>query len=392
MKRLLIVQFSGDLRETWRLREASGEETYYGHGYILDQLGEMAKEFDEVGFLGCDAPVHEERLPNGVLSIGAGTHPELKPAPVIAAAARFDPTDLVIFGPIRRLTAWAIARGARTACLFADSFHGNPLITYLRYGWIVPAMNRPQVTLVANHGANAARGLVRLGVRPDKVIAWDFPHVRTPDQFPVKAARGGNDCDLLYVGSIGRTKGVGDLIRAGALLKDRRNVRIRIVGAGKIDRFRRQAAKLGMADRVEFLGIVPNSKVPALMQAADAVIIPSRHAFPEGLPLTLYEALASRTPTVASDHPMFAGHLVDGESAIVYPAANSAALAAAIDRLLGDPELYARISRGAEKAWLHMQNPVKWGDLIRRWTRDEPEDRNWLSGQTIAAIDHRDRR
>jgi len=41
------------------------------------------------------------------------------------------------------------------------------------------------------------------------------------------------------------------------------------------------------------------------MRSADAIVIPSRHEYPEGLPLTIYEALAARTPIVASDHQCF---------------------------------------------------------------------------------------
>ena len=40
------------------------------------------------------------------------------------------------------------------------------------------------------------------------------------------------------------------------------------------------------------------------MSAHDIVIVPSRHDYPEGLPMTIYEALAMRTPLVVSDHPM----------------------------------------------------------------------------------------
>lgn len=355
MTRLLIVQYAGDFRAAWRLREEQGTETYYGHGYILDQLGCFADQFEAVGILGCNAPLHEERMPNGALSIGAGTHAELKPAPMLEAMARFDPTDLIVVGPLRSAIDWGLRRNIRVGCLFADSFFGNPLIRWLRYGWVAGTLNDPGVSLVANHGINAARGLVLRGVHAEKVIPWDFPHVRSPDLYPVKAARGGRHCDLLYVGTVGRAKGVGDLIAAAARLKDRWNVRIRIAGAGQVEKFRDKAKRLGMADNVEFLGVLPNDEIPALMQSADAVIVPSRHSFPEGLPLTLYEALASRTPTIASDHPMFAGHLSDGESALIFPAADSGALAAKIDQLLSDPALYARISHGSAQAWQRMQ-------------------------------------
>ncbi|MEO8709462.1 MAG: glycosyltransferase, partial [Lacisediminihabitans sp.] len=178
-------------------------------------------------------------------------------------------------------------------------------------------------------------------------------------------------------------------IRAVARIKDRLDIRLRLAGLGKVERFERLADRLGIADRVTFLGLVPNGEIPDMMHAADAVVVPSRHSFPEGLPLTLYEALASRTPVIASDHPMFAGHLVHGESAMVFQASRPRALAHAIINLMTMPELYARISSGSPSAWQNMQNPVKWGEMLDHWLRGEPEDTAWLAGHTIAARDAR---
>jgi glycosyltransferase involved in cell wall biosynthesis len=47
---------------------------------------------------------------------------------------------------------------------------------------------------------------------------------------------------------------------------------------------------------------------------------------------------------------MFAGHLVDGETGMVFPARQPRAMADKIDRLLGDPALYARLSCNATEA------------------------------------------
>lgn len=387
--RLLIVQFSGDFREAWRLREETGTETYYGHGYILDQLADFAGEFGEAAFL-CALPgPYAEKLPSGATVIGAGGNPYRDPRPVIAAIEAFAPTHLIVHGPMTPLLLWGIRRGIKVGCVMADSFSANPLERWWRFGRLTHWLNSPAVSLVANHGVNAAQGLTRIGVKPEKVIAWDFPHVRTPEQFPVRSARGGRACDLFYVGSVEVKKGVGDLIDAVARLKERFDTKLRIAGAGDLDTFRAQAARLGVSDRVEFLGVVPNARVPEMMRAADLVVVPSRHAFPEGLPLALYEALASRTPTIASDHPMFMGHLADGESAAIFRASDGVALAQRIADVLSDPTLYARLSQGSAIAWHRMQLPVKWGEMIARWTRDTPDDRDWLVARTLAAQGHR---
>jgi glycosyltransferase involved in cell wall biosynthesis len=295
------------------------------------------------------------------------------------------PTHLLVHGPMPALIRWALRQPMALGVVMADSF-ANPFYRWWRFRSLPRLLRHPRVTLIANHGLNAARAVVDIGVPADRVLAWDYPHVRTPDLFPPKPAPGPAPRQLLYVGSISAKKGVGDLLRAMALLKGRQDVRLTVAGGGQVDRFARLADKLGLSDAVRFLGLVPNGEIPALMHAADAVVVPSRHSFPEGLPLTLYEALASRTPVIASDHPMFAGHLDDGESAILFPAGRPRALADAIDRLFSDASVYARVSQGAPAAWARMQNPVKWGDMIDHWVGDGPADRDWLAAHSVASL------
>ena len=384
MTRLLIVQYAGDYREADRLRRETGAETYYGHGYILDQLAALKAQYDEVGFLCALAPPYWETLASGVTVIGAGVNPDRDPAPVVAAIERFAPTHLIVFGPMMPLIRWGLNHPVRLGVIMADSF-ANPYYRWVRFRALPRLLNDPRITLVANHGANAAHALVGIGVRADKVLAWDFPHHRTPEGQACKTMPAGPPFTLLYVGSVSAKKGVGDLVRAVASLKDRLDVRLDVAGLGATDRFAALAARLGVANHVRFLGLVPNGSIPAMMQAADAVVVPSRHSFPEGLPLTLFEGLASRTPVVASDHPMFRGHLEDGKSALLFAAGKPRALADAIARLMTDATLYARLSQGSAAAWHRMQNPVKWGEMIDRWMRDTPADRAWLASHSIGA-------
>lgn len=385
--RLLVAHYSGDFREAWRRLQSDGDEVYYGHRYILEELARLAARHGEAGYLSCLAPAYREALPGRVTVMGAGVaRPGLRPGAVIRLMADYDPTHLVVHGPMRTLIHWGLSTRRQVACVFADSFALHPLLFRLRFGWMKRMLNDPGVSLVANHGVNAARDLARIGVRPDKILPWDFPHLRRPDERPAKTGPGAAPHSILYVGLLMEKKGLGDLIDAIALLRRRgRIVRLRIAGAGRRDLFERQVSRLGVGDAVEFLGLVPNAQVPALMHAADTVVVPSRHAFPEGLPLTLYEALSSRTPLVASDHPMFAGHLVDGRSALVFPAGRAEALADQVARLLDDPLLYRRLSEAAPRTWAAMQLPVKWGEMLDRWMSGGAADRAWLASHSLAS-------
>lgn len=386
MTRLLIVQYAGDYREARQRIMQDGSEIYYGHSYVLDQLSQLAARHGEAAFLCCLAPHYVEKLEGGVTLMGAaaGRRKDIDPAPVIRMIEEYDPTHLIVHGPLNALLRHGLKRNRPLGCILADSFNMHPLDRWLRFGRLPGLLNDKRVSLVANHGVNSSRSLVKLGVEADKVIPWDYPQLRRPEHWPVKAAPTQGQLSLLYVGSIGRKKGVGDVIDALALLKHRPEIVLKIAGAGQRDKFEARARTMGVADRVEFLGLVPNGKIMEMMHASAAVIVPSRHAFPEGLPLTLYEALASRTPVIASDHPMFSGHLEHGASALIFPAGQPRALAERIETLLSDPALYARISQGAAQAWERMQIPVRWGEMVDRWVSGTDEDRAWLSGHTLA--------
>ena len=66
----------------------------------------------------------------------------------------------------------------------------------------------------------------------------------------------------------------------------------------------------------------------------------------EGFGLVVLEALAAGLPVVASDIPVFAEYLRDGESALLVPPDDPAALAAALGRLAADPALRRRLAAG----------------------------------------------
>jgi glycosyltransferase involved in cell wall biosynthesis len=117
-----------------------------------------------------------------------------------------------------------------------------------------------------------------------------------------------------------------------------------IVGDGPLRPALEQlAAEQGVADRVSFLGVRPDAR--ALMGAADVVVMPSRW---EGLPLAALETLASGTPLVATSVRGLRELVVDGENALLVPE-DPDALAAALRRVLGDPELAQRLAEAGRR-------------------------------------------
>lgn len=387
-KRILVIQKAGDFREAYRRRMAGEGDAYYGHGYVLDELERLGATFGEVAIMCCTTRErYDERLSKNLFAIGANADPKADQQPILEIVAAWQPTHLIVNGPMRFVLEWGLANRCELMCILADSFNGGPLHRLFRYRPLARLLNREGVTLVANHGLNASRSLADIGVSPAKIVPWDWPYRRSPADTPVRSLPSDGAAGLLYVGTLQENKGIGDLIKAIALLRKAGAApHLTVVGAGSGSRFQDMAAALGLQSNITFTGLVPNERVLELMKASAAVVVPSRHIYPEGFPLTLYEALCTHTPIIASDHPMFRGHLVHGRTASIFRAGNSEQLAERIRELLADPALYGTLSANSASAWASLQNPVKWGDLIERWLRRSQEDLDWLEANFLAAI------
>ncbi len=121
------------------------------------------------------------------------------------------------------------------------------------------------------------------------------------------------------------------------------DARLTLAGDGaERDFLERRAQELGVAHAVEFLGAVEHDRMSALYEDADVFCLPS---FAEGIPIVLMEAMAMEIPVVATEI-MGVPELVDDEqSGLLVPPARPELLAAALVRLLTDPELRERMGR-----------------------------------------------
>ncbi|MEE8525304.1 MAG: glycosyltransferase [Thermoanaerobaculia bacterium] len=147
---------------------------------------------------------------------------------------------------------------------------------------------------------------------------------------------------VLFVGRLRYYKGLGHLIRAMEDL----DATLVVAGSGPLEGvWRRQAARSTAAARICFAGDVTDAELPAYYAAADVFALPSdRRA--EAFGIAQAEAMASATPIVSTE--LGTGTSVvnrDGETGLVVPAGDAAALAGAIGRLLSDREL--RVTMGA---------------------------------------------
>jgi glycosyltransferase-like protein len=158
---------------------------------------------------------------------------------------------------------------------------------------------------------------------------------------------------VLTVGGVEPRKGSLTLLRgfaaARAVLPGRRPVLLVAGGAtlfdyrDEIERFDALRQELGLDGDVRVLGPVGDDELEALYRAADVFAFPS---VKEGYGLALLEALAAGVPAVVSDLDVFRSFLADGESALMAPVGDGAALGEAIVRVAGDRALADRLRDG----------------------------------------------
>ncbi|HEY9643447.1 MAG TPA: glycosyltransferase family 4 protein [Coleofasciculaceae cyanobacterium] len=384
---VLIIQYSGDYRQAVNNLASGMKETYYAQQYSVDSVSSLSAYAEQVTVLCCiTEESYCELLPNGVKAIGAGFKEKVDFKEIIRLIEQQKPTHLIIRIPNPEIFQWAIRNQVKAIALFAESIITQGLRNQIKNYFLVQSLNHKQIDWVGSYGITSSMTLQKIGVNPDKIIPWDFLLEPTPGSLLPKALQRQTDWVLLYVGSMLPAKGVGDILAAVAQLKAKKiSVRLQLVGRDTAHIFARQAEALGISDQVEFLGIIPNQSIEPLMREADVVVVPSQHKYPEGFPLVIHHALRSRTPIVASDHPMFRNSLSHRSSAMIFPAGSSKALASCVEQLLFDKDLYYSISSRSYETWQKLRLPVKWADILDRWLSHSAEDQRWLFNYRISS-------
>ena len=107
---------------------------------------------------------------------------------------------------------------------------------------------------------------------------------------------------------------------------------------------------------VEFVGAVPSSAVPPLLQRARAVLVPS--LWYEGQPRTILEAYAAGVPVIASDIGGLPEVVEEGVSGVLVAPGDAGAWTKALHRLLDDSEA-RRLGQGAHAAWRALYTPER---------------------------------
>ena len=196
------------------------------------------------------------------------------------------------------------------------------------------------------------RDMIALGLPGDKIAVHytGLDRIRfrpmANDEARARIAALGLPANAPLLVSIGAlTPGKGQRLAVHALV-ELPGVHLALVGAGpEENNLRKLVASTGLGDRVHFLGQVAHDILPALLSAADAMVLPSAS---EGLANAWIEALACGTPLVISDVGG-AREVVTRPDAGRLVARDPKAIATAVRELLADPPAPEAVAQSAAR-------------------------------------------
>ncbi|MBN1423564.1 glycosyltransferase [Candidatus Fermentibacteria bacterium] len=211
------------------------------------------------------------------------------------------------------------------------------------------------VRTISRFNRRLLRGMA-LGISPRRVqvirVGIDLSSYayRPPDPQPAV-------CRIASVGRLVAIKGFDVLLKAVALLSARPWF-LSIVGAGPLEHsLKGLATELGISHRVRFEGPLVQEAVRDLLAKTDLFVLAARRddaGNMDGLPSVLTEALATGIPTVSTTVSGIP-ELVGAGAGLLVPPGDPQAMAAAMARLMDEPELRLRLSargrRRVERAW-----------------------------------------
>jgi glycosyltransferase involved in cell wall biosynthesis len=244
-------------------------------------------------------------------------------------------------------------------------FPGGVVGTVLRSVRSVPlvtTLHGSDIRVVAGHGL--ARKVFRHVMRRSSVVTavstWLARETTAavPDVRPVVAPMPivpalfdppddrASDNRTLFVGKLNAQKGIHHLLRALAVMRHPCTLDV-VVGVGSSEEPARQLARdLGIAERVRWHPLLPQDQLAKLYRRATVLAMPS---VDEGLSLVAIEAQLCETPVVAFASGGLPDVVVEGETGHLVQPGDHAALAMALDAVLGLPDRGAGLGRSGRR-------------------------------------------
>jgi glycosyltransferase involved in cell wall biosynthesis len=207
-----------------------------------------------------------------------------------------------------------------------------------------------QIITLGGEAERTLRAALALPDAPILVLPNAVPDPHPAPRTAATVAAANRTVHLVFLGYLSARKGVPELLEALASpALAALPWRATLAGGGPVDEFQARAAALGLADRVAFPGWIDQPAAGALCAAADVLVLPS-HA--EGLAMSVLEGLAHGLAVVATPVGAHAEVIEPEQSGLLAPPGDTAALSAALARVIADPALREHLRAGARQRFL----------------------------------------
>ncbi len=258
----------------------------------------------------------------------------------------------------------------RFALPYVVSLRGGDVPGFLsrelgRYQWLA----RPFIKAIWNDAADIVTNSVYLARLAEKTTSRPITVIPngyyTEDFTPGPPRRPSDPVRLVFVGRLVYQKGLGLLLDALASVRDRR-FHLDVVGDGPLEpALRAKCAALGLNTLVSFKGWKKREELAELYRRSQVLVLPS---LDEGLPNAVTEAMAAGLAIVASNAGGIPEAVTDGHNGYLFPAGDTAAIAAAIGKVLGSGDELDRLcrnSRERSRTWTWADAARSTSDILR---------------------------
>lgn len=209
--------------------------------------------------------------------------------------------------------------------------------------------------------------------------------------FPRTKQSQNNEFQVLFYGKFTPLQGIEHILFAINILKERKDIKFRIIGRGQTYKKIRELSKdLKIEDKIEYIDWIPFKKLPEIIHSADIVL--GGHFGNSGKASRVvsnktFQIIAARKPTIISDSPAsISAGFIDKHNAILCKTGNAIDLARAILELKNNPELREKIANGGYELFKQKYSTQKIGakmkEILRQQTEDKEDKKAWNDSLT----------
>lgn len=238
--RLLIVVEQADYREyladVWSipLTDKPPDGLSLADLHMLRAAADWRSQAQEVAIFSThSAENYSSITPLGIRLMGSGVagNGQSSQKNRVRPVADFCPTHIVICTPAPAILRWANRNRIPSVVLLSDWQEPLGWRARWQHTQLIKQLNHSSVNWVGSHGVAACKILVAIGISPSKLIPWEWPPPKPPQQYlPKQLSYDQDTLELIYAGSIHEAAGVSDLLLALSIMHEQGNsVRLKLV-------------------------------------------------------------------------------------------------------------------------------------------------------------------